>query len=326
MHVLVTGGAGYIGSTTAAALLAAGHQVTVYDNLSRGYREAVPDDARLVVGDTGDAGALRDVLRGGFDAVIHFAAFIEAGESMRDPGSFFDNNVAKTIVLLNAMVEAGTPRFVFSSSAGVYGEPEVLPIPEEHPRRPVNVYGETKSLVETMLRWYGECRGLRWVALRYFNAAGATAERGEAHEPESHLIPLILQVPAGRREAISIFGNDYSTRDGSCVRDYVHISDLADAHILALAQCDRGGGVFNLGNGEGFTNLEVVQAARLVTEHAIPVTESPRRPGDPATLVASSERARTVLGWRPRYPTIEEIVDSAWRWHRRPRYGPGSAR
>src|SRR5215216_1560161 len=317
MHVFIAGGAGYIGSATAAELLAAGHEVTIFDNLARGHRAAVPRQARMVTGDLGDAEALRQALNEGrFDAAIHCGAFIEAGESMRDPGAFFANNVGTTITLVNALLEGGVERLVFSSSAGVYGEPERIPIPEEHPLRPVNVYGETKLLVERMLRWYGERRGLRWVALRYFNAAGGTPERGEDHDPESHLIPLILQVPLGKREAITIFGSDYPTRDGSCVRDYVHVQDLAQAHVLALDQCDRGGGVFNLGNGLGFTNVEVVQAARRATGHPIPVEIGPRRPGDPAQLVASSEKATTVLGWRPRYPEIDAIVGSAWEWHR----------
>ena len=316
MHVLVVGGAGYIGSTTVAELLRAGHDVTVYDSLVRGHRAAVPEGARLIVGDLRDEAALRAALAGArFDAAIHFGAFIEAGESMRDPGSFFANNVAGTVTLINALLGAGVERFVFSSSAGVYGEPQTIPIPEDHPVRPVNVYGETKAMVETMLRWYGERCGLRWVALRYFNAAGATEERGEDHDPETHLIPLVLQVPLGKRDAITIFGNDYPTRDGTCVRDYVHILDLAQAHVLALAQCDRGGGIFNLGNGAGFTNAEVVDAARRVTGHPIPVVVGPRRPGDPAQLVAESEKARTVLGWQPRHAGLDEIVGSAWRWH-----------
>ncbi len=316
MNVFVAGGAGYIGSTTAAELLRAGHEVTVFDSLDRGHRAAVPDGAAFIQGDFGDADALTRALGGArFDAAIHFGASIEAGESMKDPGSFFTNNVANTITLVNALIGAGVERLVFSSSAGVYGEPEGVPIAEVHPLRPANVYGETKMLVERMLRWYGERRGLRWVALRYFNAAGATDERGEDHAPESHLVPLVLQVPLGMRESLSIFGDDYPTRDGTCVRDYVHILDLAAAHILALAQCDRGGGIFNLGNGEGFTNLEVVQTARRVTGHPIPVVVAPRRPGDPAELVASSEKARTVLGWQPQFPTIEAIIASAWRWH-----------
>jgi UDP-glucose 4-epimerase len=325
MRVFVVGGAGYIGSTTATELLRAGHEVTVFDSLVRGHQEAVPEGARLVVGDTSDPESIRKALAAErFDAAMHFGAFIEAGESMRDPGSFFANNVSGSINLVNALLEAGVERFVFSSSAGVYGEPEQIPIPEEHPTRPVNVYGETKLLVEKMLRWYGERRGLRWVALRYFNAAGATEERGEHHEPESHLIPIVLEVAAGKRPYVPLFGNDYPTRDGTCVRDYVHIQDLAQAHLLALGQCDKGGGIFNLGNGAGFTNAEVVQAARNVTDLPITVEIQPRRPGDPAELVASSEKARTVLGWQPHYPDIESIVESAWRWHRAHPHGYGS--
>jgi UDP-glucose 4-epimerase len=317
MHVFVAGGAGYIGSTTVAELLAAGHEVTVYDDLVHGHRASVPVGARTIVGDLADAHELRAALRTApFDAAMHLAAFIEAGDSMRRPGRFFANNVAGTISLVNALREAGVERFVFSSSAGVYGEPERVPIPEDHPTRPVNVYGETKLLVERMLRWYGECGGLRWVALRYFNAAGATPDRGEDHDPETHLVPIVLQAPLGRRPSITIFGDDYPTPDGTCVRDYVHVQDLAQAHVLALTQCDRGGGVFNLGNGRGFSNLEVVEAARRVTGHPIPVEIGPRRPGDPAELVASSEKARTVLGWQPEHTDIDVIVASAWEWHR----------
>jgi UDP-glucose 4-epimerase len=324
MRVLVVGGAGYIGSAAAVELLEAGHHVTVYDSLIRGHRAAVPEGARLVVGDIADAEALRHALHTErFDAAMHFGAFIEAGESMRDPGAFFANNVAGTITLVNELLTAGVERLVFSSSAGVYGEPERNPIDEEHPTRPVNVYGETKLIAETVLRWYGQCRGLRWVALRYFNAAGATADRGEDHHPETHLIPIVLEAAAGKRPAVPLFGNDYPTRDGTCVRDYVHIADLAQAHRLALAQCDRGGGVFNLGSGAGFSNAEVVEAARRVTDLPIAVEARPRRPGDPAELVASSERARRVLGWRPAFPKIETIVESAWRWHRDHPHGYG---
>jgi UDP-glucose 4-epimerase len=327
MHVLVAGGAGYIGSVTAAELLAAGHDVTVYDNLERGHRAAIPEGARLVAGDLADAALLRTTLAGaGVDAAIHCGAFIEAGESMHDPGAFFANNVANTVTLLNALLDAGVERLIFSSSAGVYGEPRTLPIPEDHPLDPVNVYGETKVLVERMLRWYGERRGLRWVALRYFNAAGATPGRGEDHDPESHLIPIILQVPLGKRESIAVFGDDYPTRDGTCVRDYVHVQDLARAHVLALAQCDRGGGVFNLGSGRGFSNMEVVEAARRVTGHPIPAVIHPRRPGDPAELVASPERARAVLGWQPQFPDLDTIVASAWEWHQAQPHGYGDER
>jgi len=324
MRVLVTGGAGYIGSTTAAALLQAGHAVTIFDNIQRGHRAAVPPDAAMVVGDFGDPAAIRSALTAGtFDAVIHFGAFIEAGESMRDPGTFFANNVANSITLLNVIVEADVERVIFSSSAGVYGEPQRTPITEEHPLNPVNVYGETKMLVERMLRWYGERRGLRWVALRFFNAAGATPDRGEDHHPETHLIPLVLQVPLGQRDSIAIFGNDYPTADGTCVRDYVHVQDLAAAHVLALGQCDRGGGVFNLGTGIGFSNTEIVAAARRVTGHPIPVEMQPRRPGDPAVLVASAARAHSVLGWQPQHSDLETIVASAWEWHSTHPHGYG---
>lgn len=315
MHVFVVGGAGYIGAATAAELLAAGHQVTVFDNLVRGRRRAIPEGARFINGDIADPAALGAALATDrFDAAIHFASFIEAGESMRDPGAFFANNVANTVTLINALLAADVERLVFSSSAGVYGEPEVIPIPEEHPIRPVNVYGETKAMVETMLRWYGERRGLRWVALRYFNAAGATADHGEDHRPESHLIPIVLEVAAGKRDVMPVFGNDYPTRDGTCVRDYVHITDLAQAHLLGLDYSERGSGAFNLGSGNGSSNLEVVEAARRATGHPVPVDMRPRRPGDPAELVASSRKAREVLGWQPRFNDINAIVASAWTW------------
>ncbi|HEY8491919.1 MAG TPA: UDP-glucose 4-epimerase GalE, partial [Dehalococcoidia bacterium] len=265
----------------------------------------------------GDAERLDAVFGAGpFDAVMHFAGLITVAESMTEPGRYFRNNVADTITLINAALARGVPRFVFSSSAAVYGVPETAPIPEEHPIRPINVYGETKAMVERALAWYASQTGLAAVCLRYFNAAGATEDLGEAHNPETHLIPLVLRVPLGRQPAVRLFGTDYETPDGTCIRDYVHVSDLARAHVLALERCETGWRAYNLGNGRGFSNREVIEAARRVTGHPIPVEEAPRRPGDPPVLVASSERARRELGWEPRVASLEEIVASAWRWHR----------
>lgn len=319
MNVLVTGGAGYIGSIVTAELINAGHTVTVFDNLSHGHRDAVNEKARLVEGDLADvAGLSRLIADGAFDAVMHFAAFIEAGESMKFPERFFRNNTANTLGLLECMLRAGVQRLVFSSTAALYGEPENTPIVETDPLRPTNAYGESKLLVERMLDWFHRIHGLRYASLRYFNAAGATQELGEAHDPETHLIPLVLQVAAGIRESISIFGSDYPTPDGTCIRDYIHVLDLAHAHVLALeALLQREKLVYNLGNGCGFSVKQVIEAARRVTGKSIPVVDSPRRPGDPAILVASSEKIRKELGWQPRYPDPETIIESAWNWHRR---------
>jgi UDP-glucose 4-epimerase len=267
MNVLVTGGAGYIGSVVSNELLKAGHRVTVYDNLSHGYAEAVPENAELIVGDLADAHQVNEVLtRGKFDAVMHFAALIEAGESMSVPGLYFENNTANTLKLLNAMVEHGVNRFVFSSTAALYGDPKRTPIEENDTLEPTNAYGESKLLVERMLAWLHRIHGFRYASLRYFNAAGATEERGECHQPESHLIPLVLQAAAGTRRNISIYGSDYPTEDGTCVRDYIHILDLASAHVLALeALADRDRLIYNLGNGKGYSVRQVIEAARKVT-------------------------------------------------------------
>jgi UDP-glucose 4-epimerase len=317
MRVLVLGGAGYIGSVTVDLLIEHGHDVTVLDSLVSGHREAVHRQAELVEADVRDETALNRLFAGhSFQAVINYGGYIQAGESVQQPGRYFANNVGGAIALLNAMVTYDVTRFVFSSSAAVYGEPESVPIPEDAPIRPVNPYGETKVMVERMLPWYEQRFGVRSVSLRYFNAAGATEARGEDHRPETHLIPCVLQVPLGQREAVSLFGTDYPTRDGTCVRDYVHVSDLAEAHLLALEKTEKQSGVYNLGNGRGFTNREVIEVARRVTGDPIPVREEPRRPGDPAELVASQEKARRELGWEPRYTDLEEIIDSAWRWHR----------
>ena len=325
MNILVTGGAGYIGSVVVAELVRAGHSVIVYDNLSRGHRQAVHRDARLVAADLADSATLDRILdEQKVEAVMHFAASIEAGESMKVPEQFFRNNTANTLGLLESMLRAGVRKIVFSSTAALYGEPKSTPIRESDELHPTNAYGESKLLVERMLDWLSRIHGLRYASLRYFNAAGATPELGEAHNPESHLIPLVLQVAAGKRSSISVFGTDYPTVDGSCVRDYIHVLDLAEAHLLALeALHTRDKLVYNIGNGSGFSVLQIVEAARRITGHPIPVIESPRRPGDPAVLVASSEKIRNELGWVPKYPDPEAIIDSAWQWHRRNPNGYG---
>jgi UDP-glucose 4-epimerase len=316
VRTLVTGGAGYIGSATAAALLAAGHEVTVVDDLSTGHRDAVPDGAAFVQADVTDPSAMDPLVEEGrFDACLHFAALIEAGESMRSPERFFTVNTAGSARLLEVLLRHGVRRFVLSSTAAVYGEPTRIPIDEDDALVPTNAYGESKLLVERMLAWHHRIHGLGVASLRYFNAAGATAERGERHDPETHLIPLVLQVALGERERIAIYGTDYPTSDGTAVRDYVHVVDLADAHVRALTALDDGGRlVCNLGNGSGFSVREVVASARRVTGHPIPADEAPRRAGDPAVLVASSARARDLLGWRPRHPELDTIIADAWRF------------
>jgi UDP-glucose 4-epimerase len=325
MRVLVTGGAGFIGATTAAALVRAGHEVVVLDDLSTGHRDAVPEEADFVHGDVTDPTVVAPVVARGIDACVHFAALIEAGESMRTPERFFTVNTAGTARLLEVLLANGVERFVLSSTAAVYGEPERSPIDEDDPLVPTNAYGESKLLVERMLAWHHRIHGLRTAALRYFNAAGATPGRGERHDPETHLVPLVLQVAAGQRETISIFGTDYPTPDGTAVRDYVHVADLADAHVLALeALDDLGQLTCNLGNGAGFSVREVIEAARRVTGHPIPTEDAPRRAGDPAALVAASGRARELLGWRPRHSELDQIVTDAWTEH--PRRGPEDPR
>ena len=317
MRVLVTGGAGYIGSVVADRLLRAGNTVTVLDNLSKGKRQAVPAGAEFVLADTGDGQRLDELFQAGrFDAVMHFAAFIEAGESMQAPEIYFDNNSARALTLLRAVLKHKVAKFVFSSTAAVYGEPRRTPIMEDDPLEPTNAYGESKLMVERMLSWFHRSHGLRYSSLRYFNAAGATRERGEAHQPETHLIPLVLQVALGQREAVSIYGTDYSTKDGTCIRDYIHVDDLATAHLLALdGLAKRERLICNLGSGSGFSVREIVDVARKVTGKKIAAVEAPRRMGDPAVLVASSEKIQRVLGWSPQRSGIEEIVRSAWEWH-----------
>lgn len=321
MKILVTGGAGYIGGTVAEELLDAGHQVVIYDNLLHGHRSMLPGSATFVEGDLADRTLLESTLKAhNFDGVMHFAALIEAGESMQKPEIYFRNNSAATLTLLEAMLATGVRRLVFSSTAALYGEPESTPIREDAPLRPTNAYGESKLLVEQMLRWFHQIHGFSCASLRYFNVAGAVPGRGEAHEPESHLIPLILDVALGRRASIKIFGQDYPTPDGTAIRDYIHVRDLARAHLLAFSALSKASEperlIYNLGNGVGFSVRQIIEAGRRVTGHAIPVIEEPRRPGDPAVLIASSEKIAAALGWRPEYTDIEAIIESAWEWHR----------
>jgi len=319
VKVLVTGGAGYIGSVVASELMKAGHHVVVYDNLSHGKRRAVPRQAELVVGDIGDRNSLREIFsRTRPEAVMHFAALIEAGESMQSPERYFRNNTANTLTLLECMLEYKLHRLVFSSTAAVYGTRERTPIEETDALRPTNAYGESKLLVERMLEWFHRVHKFRYASLRYFNAAGAAGDLGEDHRPESHLIPIMLKVALGQQEKISIFGTDYPTQDGSCVRDYVHILDLASAHLLALQALEnRDQLIYNLGNGQGFSVRQVLEVARKVTGHAIPAMDSPRRPGDPPVLVASAQKIQQELKWQPKYPNLDSIVSSAWEWRRK---------
>ena len=324
MTVFVTGAAGYIGSVVAERLLANGDAVVAFDNLVQGHRAAVPGGARFVEGDLRDRAHLAEVLADVRpDAVMHLAAESLVGKSATDPAAFYDVNVTGGLNLLDAMRSAGVTRLVFSSTAAVYGEPPEMPIREDTPRNPVNAYGASKLAFEQALPSYASAYGLRHCSLRYFNACGATATRGEFHVPETHLIAILIEVALGLRDEIRIFGTDYDTPDGTCIRDYVHVADIADAHLLALARIDALEArdvAINLGNGEGFSNREVVDTARRVTGHAIPAVDAPRRPGDPATLVASSERARAVLGWSPRHTTLKSMIESAWAWRKdRPR-------
>jgi UDP-glucose 4-epimerase len=316
--ILVTGGAGYIGSVVAETLLWQGYDVTVLDNLSHGDRAAVPEGAAFVAGDIGDRTALDGVFQNRkFDAVMHFAAWIEAGESMQAPERYFRNNSSNALTLLETILSHKVPRFVFSSTAALYGTPERTPIEETDVLLPVNAYGESKLLVEKMLAWFHRIHGLRYASLRYFNAAGAMGGRGENHHPETHLIPLTLEVALGKRDQIAIYGTDYPTPDGTCVRDYVHVADLASAHLLALEALKKKAPlIYNLGNGRGFSVREVIESARKVTGHTIPARESSRRPGDPPVLVASSKKIRGELGWTPKHAELDDIVRSAWEWRR----------
>ncbi len=321
MAILVCGGAGYIGSHTVARLIEKGKEVVVFDNLQKGHKEAVPENVALCVGDLRDPEALDKIFgENDIEAIIDFAADSLVGESVNEPLKYYHNNVYGTMCLLEKMKEHGVKYIVFSSTAATYGEPERIPIVETDRTMPTNPYGETKLSVEKMLKWSDQAYGMKYTALRYFNAAGAHEDGhiGEDHAPESHLIPIILQVALGQREKISIFGSDYPTEDGTCVRDYIHVTDLADAHILALERLQKGGDstVFNLGNGTGFSVKEVIEVTRTVTGHPIPVEEAARRAGDPATLIASSDKAIEGLGWKPAYNSLEQIIASAWKWHK----------
>ena len=320
MRLLVLGGAGYIGSHTAVELLESGHEVVIVDSLVTGYEAAVPEGASFYQGDIRDYDFLNSLFKKeAIDAVIHFAAFSLVGESVTDPLKYYENNLYGTKVLLKAMIDNGVNKIVFSSTAATYGEPENIPILEDDRTCPTNPYGETKLAMEKMMKWSENAYGLKYVSLRYFNACGAhkSAKIGEAHNPESHLIPLVLQVPNGKRESVSIYGTDYDTPDGTCIRDYIHVTDLAKAHILAVEYLMKGGesNVFNLGNGVGYSVREVIETARKVTGHPIPTVEIPRRAGDPARLVASGEKAKAILGWKPEITELEDIIRSAWAWH-----------
>lgn len=327
MKVLVLGGAGYIGSHTVYELIDDGQDVVIIDNLETGHIEAVHEKAKFYKGDIRDRAFLEDVFskEKDIDAVIHFAANSLVGESMVNPLKYYDNNLCGTKVLLEALVAHGIDKVVFSSTAATYGEPERVPILESDKTEPTNTYGETKLSMEKMFKWTGKAHGLRYVSLRYFNACGAhpNGKIGEAHNPETHLIPLILQVPNGQREAISIFGDDYDTIDGTCVRDYIHVLDLAQAHILAVKYLMAGNdsNIFNLGNGVGHTVKQVIDTARKVTQDPIKVEMAPRRAGDPATLIASSAKAKEVLGWKPEHDDLEEIIATAWNWHKNHPHG-----
>jgi UDP-glucose 4-epimerase len=315
--VLVTGGAGYIGSAFVEQLLAAGEEVVVLDDLSRGHRAAVHPEAAFYEGRTGDRALVARIAAAHpLDACAHFAAFAYVGESVAEPARYFDNNFTQAQVLFETLLAAGVRRVVFSSTCATYGVPTRVPIPETHPQRPISPYGWSKLFVERLLETFDRAYGLRSVSLRYFNAAGATARCGEAHSPETHLVPLVLAAAAGRRANVEVFGDDYDTPDGTAVRDYIHIEDLGEAHLLALAHLRRGGAseCLNLGNGTGYSVLEVIQAARRVTGRDVPHAMAPRREGDPPRLVGDASRARAVLGWTPRRPSLEAIIRSAWEW------------
>jgi UDP-glucose 4-epimerase len=315
MNVFVTGGAGYIGSICTEELLDAGHAVTVYDNLSEGHRSAVDSRARFVLGRPEEPGHILNAVREAKpDAILHFAASALVGESMADPGKYFHNNVANGLNLLEAAVTAGVRKFVFSSTCATYGPPDRVPMTEDLPQRPINPYGESKLMFERMLQWFHQLKGLEFVAFRYFNAAGASRKFGEHHRIETHLIPNVLKVALDQARECEIYGTDYPTPDGTCIRDYIHIIDLAQAHILALQPGTQG--FYNLGNGDGYSVRQVVETCEQVTGRKIPAVAKPRRPGDPPKLVASAAKAIRELGWKPKYPKLEDIVRTAWDWHK----------
>jgi UDP-glucose 4-epimerase len=316
MNILITGGAGYIGSAAAETLLANGHAVTVLDSLVTGHRAAVPEDANYIEGDLADTPLVETCLaEGKFEAIMHFAAFIEAGDSMKDPGKFFRNNLSNSLALIESATKCGIRKFVLSSTAAVYASSD-NPLSEESKIEPANAYGFTKLAIEQALEWYRRIHGMHYAALRYFNACGALPGRGEAHNPESHLIPRVLKAALGQLENIEIFGDDYPTPDGTCIRDYIHIADLISAHLLALdALSESDQLIYNLGNGAGYSVKEVIETAQKITDRSIPVNISPRRPGDAPRLVASPEKIRRELGWNPIHPGLDSIVASAWEWH-----------
>ncbi len=316
MNVFVTGGAGYIGSVCVEELLNAGHAVTVFDNLSEGHRRAVDPRAAFVLGDLSDRAAVESALRTAkAGAILHFAAHALVGESMANPGKYFRNNVASGLNLLDAAVANGVQKFVFSSTCATYGVPERVPMTEELPQRPVNPYGESKLMFERMLQWYHQLHGLEFVAFRYFNAAGASGQFGEHHRVETHLIPNVLKVALGQAAHCEVFGTDYPTPDGTCIRDFIHIADLAQAHMLALQPGKQG--FFNLGNGDGYSVREVIQTCERISGKTIPTVEKPRRAGDPPRLVAAAEKAIRELGWQPKQPKLEQIIATAWQWHQK---------
>jgi UDP-glucose 4-epimerase len=325
MRVLVTGGAGYIGSVVTEELVNDGHEVVVYDNLSKGHQGAVVEGAHFVEGDLFEADKLRQTFtEKRIDSVIHMAAFSLVGESVEKPAKYYQNNVVAGLVLLDAMRDSGVSRIVFSSTAATYGEPEAQPIYESTPTNPTNTYGETKLAFERAMHWYEKAYGLRYASLRYFNAAGASEKCGEDHDPETHIIPITLQAAAGKRPHVEIFGDDYPTPDGTCIRDYIHVIDLARAHILALDVLSERSAIYNLGcGGEGYSVRDVIETARRVTGKEIPVRMGPRRPGDPAVLIASSDRIKSELGWQPQFQDLGVIIESAWRWMQKHRDGYG---
>ena len=318
MAILVTGGAGYIGSVAVQALVNRGESVVVLDNLVYGHRKAVQGSVSFYEGNIGDTGLVEQILgEHEIDACMHFSAFAYVGESVEKPELYYENNVVETVRLLNALVPRGVRKFIFSSTCATYGEPQYVPIDEKHPQNPVNPYGQTKLMVERILSDYDRAHGLKFVSLRYFNACGASGSCGEDHDPETHLIPLVLFAAQGKRPSISIFGDDYPTPDGTAIRDYIHVEDLSDAHLLALDHLRKGGPseFINLGNGNGYSVKEVIDAARRITGRTIDAVVAPRRAGDPSRLVADAAKARTLLGWNPKYPSIEDIIRSAWNWH-----------